>query len=383
MGGAVSILFIVRYHVQLLEQTRKGLETAPYLAGLLWICTGGMVLSAFLSLTKRGAPQGVALGIGLTVTCLLASLAFQVQDPMVVRDLKKIGWESHHIPSAPQEFRSASAQSPYDVWMTNSIDHRYGYTPNLTILNGTLSTGHYFSYYPYWSANVSEWSRDALNGDRAKLIYLNLSSAKWLFTQDRMFSNNTDYSPSSFMGASAFRNTDAMPRASVVYSYRPFPDEKSLIAFLEASDRFDASRDLLVLGRDAEAWGLQINAKERRAIASPPKATIVTERPDHIVIEIDPSPTEDAFLVLNDTFYPGWRASVDGAERKILRANYAFRSIQLPRGAKKVVFFFDPFIPDAVLPLPTIVLVAIGLLIGLRSIQSYRIRSGSLGRTGG
>jgi uncharacterized membrane protein YfhO len=47
-------------------------------------------------------------------------------------------------------------------------------------------------------------------------------------------------------------------------------------------------------------------------------------------------------LVLSDTFYPGWKAFVDGKEEKILRANYNFRAVPLTAGTHRVEFVYDP-----------------------------------------
>lgn len=50
----------------------------------------------------------------------------------------------------------------------------------------------------------------------------------------------------------------------------------------------------------------------------------------------------DGFLFLSDTYYPGWRAWVDGNETEILRANYAFRAVKVPQGEHEVVFKYQP-----------------------------------------
>ncbi len=50
----------------------------------------------------------------------------------------------------------------------------------------------------------------------------------------------------------------------------------------------------------------------------------------------------DAFLYVSDTYYPGWRAYVDGKETKIYRANLAFRAIEAPKGKHTVVFRYVP-----------------------------------------
>ena len=50
----------------------------------------------------------------------------------------------------------------------------------------------------------------------------------------------------------------------------------------------------------------------------------------------------DGFLFLSDTYYPGWKAYVDGEEATIYRANYAFRAVPVPAGEHTVVFRFEP-----------------------------------------
>lgn len=47
-------------------------------------------------------------------------------------------------------------------------------------------------------------------------------------------------------------------------------------------------------------------------------------------------------LVLTDTYYPGWRALVDGKETKIFPADVAFRAIALPKGEHSVEFIYIP-----------------------------------------
>src|SRR5262249_61531405 len=48
-------------------------------------------------------------------------------------------------------------------------------------------------------------------------------------------------------------------------------------------------------------------------------------------------------LLLNDVWQPWWRASVDGANAEILRANVIFRAVVVPRGRHEVRFSFHPF----------------------------------------
>ena len=48
------------------------------------------------------------------------------------------------------------------------------------------------------------------------------------------------------------------------------------------------------------------------------------------------------YLVLLDSWYPGWKAYLDGQRVDVLRANYAFRAVAVNPGAHHVEFVFKP-----------------------------------------
>ncbi len=60
-------------------------------------------------------------------------------------------------------------------------------------------------------------------------------------------------------------------------------------------------------------------------------------------IEIEATSSNGGFLVLTDTFYPGWKVFIDGKESKIYHANYIFRAVEIPKGNHIVKFEYKPF----------------------------------------
>jgi hypothetical protein len=68
--------------------------------------------------------------------------------------------------------------------------------------------------------------------------------------------------------------------------------------------------------------------------------TLVRDDLDQVIFQAHAA--SDGLLIMSDTFYPGWRAQVDGKTVPIVRANYALRGICLPAGDHQVVFRFEP-----------------------------------------
>jgi hypothetical protein len=48
-----------------------------------------------------------------------------------------------------------------------------------------------------------------------------------------------------------------------------------------------------------------------------------------------------AYLVLTDTWFPGWRVRVDGRDAVLWRADHAFRAVVVPAGRHEVEFRFE------------------------------------------
>jgi hypothetical protein len=128
-----------------------------------------------------------------------------------------------------------------------------------------------------------------------------------------------------------YENTRALPRAWVVPRAVAIPDRPQALAYV-TSPAFEPLREVVIDDPAAAQGGGQSPA---------PGAAVIEryEEDDVVVATQSPAP---AWLVLADTWYPGWRASVNGAAAPIQRANVNFRAVRIPAGQSRVVFAFRP-----------------------------------------
>jgi hypothetical protein len=92
-------------------------------------------------------------------------------------------------------------------------------------------------------------------------------------------------------------------------------------------------------------------------------------------VELAVAARAPGWLVLADTFYPGWIATVDGRAVPIRAANAAFRAVSVPAGAHRVVFRYEPGGILAAAWVSGLALVAaLAALIGLALAGRHRRR---------
>ena len=93
----------------------------------------------------------------------------------------------------------------------------------------------------------------------------------------------------------------------------------------------------LVLHDDSLRWAAPPGSGRP---APPREARILSYEPSRVEIEADAP--RGGYLFLSDTYFPGWKATVDGQASPIAPAWLAFRAVGLKPGSHRVVFEYKP-----------------------------------------
>ncbi|MFH1332870.1 MAG: YfhO family protein [archaeon] len=166
---------------------------------------------------------------------------------------------------------------------------------------------------------------------------IGLTNVKYLLTQNelplenfKLIDENLIHSHYIFGANKSFNlyeNKNWMPRAFVVPNARTVELEQQLEII--KNWEFDPKKEVLTI-EEISLEGGQEFKEVNIDFYSPNKVklSVSTEKP--------------GFLVISDTYYPGWKAYVNRDETKIYRANYIMRSVYLPAGENQIEFVYDP-----------------------------------------
>jgi Bacterial membrane protein YfhO len=130
-------------------------------------------------------------------------------------------------------------------------------------------------------------------------------------------------------GAVLYENGSAHPRAFAVHR---------LVRAMTPADAVEK----VASGHPAsnEAVVVEDEAAPKPTGTGPSTVSIVADEPTHV--ELAAAMNGDGYVVLADTSYPGWQATVNGTPTVIYTANGMFRTVFVPDGAHRVRFDYAP-----------------------------------------
>jgi len=150
--------------------------------------------------------------------------------------------------------------------------------------------------------------------------------------------DGADLTPIGEAGWASVYRIERTARVRYVPAARHVKSETEAAERLRSAD-FDPEREVLLHQAPPALGPIAPPLPGIVEAAGGARVAITRDEASRLFIEAD-APA-DGFLLLADTYYPGWVAEVDGVPAPIYRANLSVRAIQLPQGQHTVVFRYD------------------------------------------
>lgn len=186
--------------------------------------------------------------------------------------------------------------------------------------------------------------------------YLRLQSTEWLIERGMNAEGLRLDAPIEGLGLFRYRLSDPLPRAYLVGRVEVEPDSIAVLnRFLAGGENPHA------VAYVSEAPGLDGPGRVGGSVRW-------LEGSNHSVrVEVD-APAR-SLLVLTDTWYPGWRVSVDGRPAPIRRVNWHFKGVYVEPGTHRVRFDYRP---RGLVPAAIVSALALAGLIGVVIVGGRR-----------
>lgn len=210
--------------------------------------------------------------------------------------------------------------------------------PDTLLYYGIPTAGGYWSVYPVrfqqlWSGRTVDtlvYVKPGEPVDRWRGGWIDMQAIRYFVAAPGA---NSNVYPTVYQGKdlTVFENQNALPRAFVADQWVSIKDPVELLKQIKSAT-FDPHS--VVLLEEGASHGVAGSGKLQWS------TEILEHDPENLLIKVNSN--KQAMLVLADNDFPGWKATVDGADRKILRANYSFRAVEVPPGSHEVRFEYDP-----------------------------------------
>jgi hypothetical protein len=227
----------------------------------------------------------------------------------------------------------------------NLLAKRLGYCANANLLDGVPKVDGFFSLTPREFDSLLSLVYSATNGN-------------WSHLED-------------FLGVSQTTAPDKLldwqPRQSsqplVTAGQRPFflDDTNALWAF--GRNDFDAATMVF----------LPPSERDFVTVSNQTSAKVLSSKFTNQTMDAEVDAAEPSLVVIAQTYYHNWNATIDGQPARLLRANAAFQAVQVPAGKHTVHLFYH----DRAFQFGALISGA-GWLVSLAALLFWRRRAGSV-----
>ena len=327
------------------------------LAGLIWKAPAKLLSARRLAVALTAVLVldlfAVSRDMELNQTVLVSDLAVP---PPAVERLKAVD-----NVVAPARFWSSSSPVPLEPWQvqqTLSPDETDAFRARQGLLSRSLMPSCVAAAYQMpgltgaWGAlmPLKRHPQPIYLPDtplELRLRWLRLLGARYHLTYGAPLQR--DWPAISTEPPAIYRDDKALPRAFWIGQVVPVTAQNALQTV--SAPGFDPAR--------------QVALETSNALDSPsalPLQAATFTRYDDARLELDVTAPTAGYLVLMDSFYPGWHARVDGRQTPIVPANFTGRAVAVPAGTHRVEMWFEP---QSVRVGIFVSLLALGLLAGV------------------
>lgn len=212
---------------------------------------------------------------------------------------------------------------PVNHGMYYKIEYIGGYD---AVYPGDISK--YVSVLNSGSANSNPQDRYAIVSNFSSPLF-DIANGKYLLVK-----NDYEYDKNKFKeifrdkSVVVLENNEAMPRAFMSFDWKIENGEDAFNYLLD--ENFVKSKEIVL--------------EEKPSIEKSSGAMWYVEylsyQPDASLMKVYTE--KDGMLFVSDTYYPGWKVYVDGNKKKIYKADYAFRAVEIKKGVHNVEFKYEP-----------------------------------------
>lgn len=191
-----------------------------------------------------------------------------------------------------------------------------------------------------YHGNQLRWYDELLGGpsltNSANPRFLNLVGAEYMVIPsnqgfpDGYFGDKPVTEAANFGQVRIMKNENALPRYFLVDNYQVYDTSAQVVEEI-LNGNIDLRRTVLLTDQPELTY-----APDSLSSDSVWAIDYQNER-----VDLGTSISQNKMLVLTDVYYDAWHVTVDGLPGKILRADNAFRAVELPAGTKEVVFEYN------------------------------------------
>lgn len=306
--------------------------------------TGVFVLGAVLILSK--VPKKIVAAIMILLTIGELFYGFQKFNSFVssayVYPQTQIVKTLHNIQGIDRYWGYGSASIDANFQLVDKNYTTDGYDPLFSKRYGEFlsasENGSVTPEVPKSVANIFKgYGTNDLKNNPNRIRALSLTGVKYVLNKKEDPGVDSAFSEDNFKLINQqddwqiYQNKNVLPRIALFGSYRVEDSSKKIIDTLY-DPNFDFQKTVIIEDQLPEGYYIKPDSKKSMydILYTPNQITLKTNS------------TQDQLLFISDNFFPGWKATVNGEDTQIIRANYTFRAVPLKAGTNSVRLYYSP-----------------------------------------